>query len=454
MNVELRKAANVKARLWNKYLSSKTGRNWELFRKQRNITAAIRRRSIQNYFSERCDGGPQNKNFFKTIKPFLSNKAHVQSDIMLEIEGSVTSDQNKISEHFNKFFVNIASSIGDEQINSENYNSVSDYVDKCVTHYENHPSVLMINDNFNKCNFEFRSTTPNEMASVLSKLDATKATGPDLIPTKIVKYCKDIFLIPLCNIFNSIIRSRIFPSIAKLANIIPIFKKEDALFDKNYRPVSILSCFSKVFERLLSLQLSTFLNSILHERIAAFRRGHSCEAVLTRLVEDWKRALDDGRSISVIMMDLSKAFDCMPHSLLIAKLQAYGMGRQAVEIFASYLTGRSQRVKLQSVESEWRQALKGVPQGSILGPILFNLFINDLYGFIKEADLSNYADDNTVSAVGKDVQTAVDLSKSETEVAISWFTNNQMEANAPKFHHILITNAKSVPDYEMKEKKR
>ena len=148
-------------------------------------------------------------------------------------------------------------------------------------------------------------------------------------------------------------------------------------------------------------------------------------------------------------MDLSKAFDCMPHSLLIAKLYAYGMGRQAVEIFASYLTGRLQRVKLQTAESEWVQAIKGVPQGSILGPILFNIFVNDLFGFIKKADLSNYADDNQLSAIHDNLDTAIKMSKSESEVAIEWFSSNHMEANASKFHHMLITPARSVPDYEV-----
>ncbi len=106
MNAELRKAAAVKARLWNKYKSSKTPRNWELFRRERNKVTSLRRKSIAQYFRERCDGGPSNKSFFKTIKPFISNKAHVNSDIMLETEGTVISDQQQVSDHMNDFFAN------------------------------------------------------------------------------------------------------------------------------------------------------------------------------------------------------------------------------------------------------------------------------------------------------------------------------------------------------------
>ena len=125
------------------------------------------------------------------------------------------------------------------------------------------------------------------------------------------------------------------------------------------------------------------------------------------------------------------------------------MDRQAVEIFASYLTSRFQRVKLQTAASEWVQSIKGVPQGSILGPILFNIFINDLFGFINKAELSNYADDNQLSAISKDFNTAIEMSKSESEVAVEWFADNHMEANASKFHHMVISPSISTPEYNL-----
>ena len=138
-------------------------------------------------------------------------------------------------------------------------------------------------------------------------------------------------------------------------------------------------------------------------------------------------------------MDLSKAFDSMPISLLISKLHAYGMHKNAIHLIASYLTNRSQRAKISNVYSNWLFLEKGVPQGSVLGPSLFNIFINDIYGFIKKADLFNYADDNTLAYISNNVQEIEQVLTAESNVAINWFYINMMEANPDKFQVMLLS---------------
>ena len=154
---------------------------------------------------------------------------------------------------------------------------------------------------------------------------------------------------------------------------------------------------SKLNERLLSDQLSAHFNNIFHNFFAAFRASYGCQTTLLRKVEDWKAALDKNMCIGAFLMDLSKAFDCLPHDLLLAKLKAYGANEEPCNLMGSYLSNRHQRVKNVKNVSSWSTIIKGVPQGSILGSLLFNIFINDIFYFVTKTTLYNYADDNTVS---------------------------------------------------------
>jgi hypothetical protein len=164
--------------------------------------------------------------------------------------------------------------------------------------------------------------------------------------------------------------------------------------------------------------------------------------VLIRLLEEWKVGLDDGNFVGAILMDLSKAFDCISHDLLIAKLSAYGFEKSALEYIYSYLKGRQQAVKINGISSKLLTTLAGVPQGSILGPILFNLFINDFYYIFKEANLHGFADDNTLSTKSKFLDQLIYTLNNESNVAIDWLDNNQMLANADKFQAIVLSKSK------------
>ena len=163
--------------------------------------------------------------------------------------------------------------------------------------------------------------------------------------------------------------------------------------------------------------------------ITAYRKGHSTQHVLIRLIEEWKKGLDNDKFVGSIIMDLSKAFDCIPHDLLIVKLHVYGFQLTALKYVYSYLKGRRQCVKVNGVQSKFMTMLAGVPQGSILGPILFNIFINDFYYYFDVAKLHGFADDNILSGESKELEDLKTIINAEWKIALNWLENNKMLAN-------------------------
>ena len=332
------------------------------------------------------------------------------------------------------YFSNIASSIGfnDGILNAET----------AINTHKNHPSISKIRQIHcdRRDSFDFNLVNDSYVETKLKKINPRKATGYDTIPGKLIRLAHSELASPICRVLNCCIATRTFPGVMKLAELSPVFKKNDNLTKGNYRPVSVLSCISKVYESILNDQLVAYFCDMFNKLVSAFRKGYSCQSLLIRLIDDWKNALDNNNIIGAVFMDLSKAFDCLSHSLLIAKLNAYGMTYSSCCLLSDYLTDRKQRVKLGSSRSTWNDITKGVPQGSILGPLLFNVFMNDLFFFIERCSLYNYADDNSLSAVSKDISEVIGSLKHDCQVSIDWFENNGMQANPDKFHFMLLSS--------------
>ena len=156
------------------------------------------------------------------------------------------------------------------------------------------------------------------------------------------------------------------------------------------------------------------------------------------MIETWRKYLDENKIVGATLMDLSKAFDCLPHDLLVVKLEAYGFDNKVLKLMLFYLSGRKQCVKIRNSFSLLKLILSGIPQGSILGPILFNIFINDIF-FLLGSDLHNFADDNTITAVAETIQGLINSPEVKTSNAIKWMKDNDMIANPDKFKAIMLT---------------
>ncbi|XP_062612802.1 uncharacterized protein LOC134274545, partial [Saccostrea cucullata] len=317
MNKELRKAIYNKKMLHNKYQTCRSSKNWEAYRVQRNYVTKLKNKSVNNYFLERCTGGPKSKDFWPTIKPFLTNKGScAQKDTVLLENDVIETDQSKIPGIFNDFFVNVAKNIGNSNLSTD----------------DNHPSVKAIRENLPQLSdqsFQFKPIDEEFISKQISKINTRKATGIDGISPKILHYAKPVIISPLTKLVNMSLSSSVFPDSLKIAQVVPIHKKNSVLDKGNYRPVSVLPALSKVFENAINTQISNYFEKIFNPYLAAFRSGYGCQSTLLRITEDWKRALDENKYVAAILMDLSKAFDCLPHDLVLLKLKSYGLSPPA-----------------------------------------------------------------------------------------------------------------------------
>ena len=272
-------------------------------------------------------------------------------------------------------------------------------IDDILCEYDDHDSIKYIrSENPNGESFEFSSVCAEKVKSMLDDIDSSKAAGFDNIPPKLLKSASQELAEPVTYLVNQSIRISHFPHDLKKAELSPLYKCKDDLIFTNFRPVSVLTSLSKLFERVYNDQMGEHFMELLFSFLSAFRRHFGCHHVLTKLIDDCKSALFRGKKVG-LLLDLSKAFDCLHHRFLLCKLHAYGMSREACKLIIPYLRNRLQRVKIASVESDWSYMIKGVPQGSVLGPILFNIFLNDIY-FVLSHDISiyNYADDNAIGS--------------------------------------------------------
>ena len=289
--------------------------------------------------------------------------------------------------------------------------------------------------------FEFCTLSQMEVSSAVDAIKMSRSFDYFGLNAMMIKHVKSLIVAPLTELFNTCIRTGNFPDVFKIANVTPIHKKGEINDPSNYRPISILPVFSKVFELLLKNQLVAFLenNNILNDNQHGFRAGRSTGSAIAAFVDRVVSCFEDGEYCSVMFLDLSRAFDCVCHELLIRKLYMYNVLPNSVKLLASYLSNRRQCVNYEKEKSAVGSLTSGVPQGSILGPVLFLLYINDFSNAPAVGDSLLYADDTTIFSRGNCMSDVLTVSETRVVAAKEWFDANGLTLNETKTEKLLFT---------------
>ena len=442
MNKTLSKAIMNRSRLKNKYHNNPNALNKANYNKQRNYCVNVLRREKKKYYgSLNINTFTDNKKFWNTINPFFSEKNTLSRKITLIENETIVSTDAKVADIMNNFFSNTVNKLGIEGYKTECVSDKNtDNVNRAIYKFKNHPSISKIKEKvLDNEKFSFSRCSLKDIEDKINALNKNKPTTSNTIPAKILKEYRDICSNFLHIFYDDCILKSEFPDAMKMADITPAHKKDDKTSKENYRPVSILSSTSKIFEKMIYEDVSHYMDNKLSPYLCGFRKGYSTQHCLIVMLEKWKKALDKKNVAGALLTDLSKAFDCLNHELLIAKLDAYGFDHASLYLILSYLTGRKQRTKVNNSYSDWSQIESGIPQGSIMGPLLFNIYINDLFYFINEDRVTNYADDTTPYNIEKNVENVISNLQVDSETLLNWFNDNFFKLNADKCK-LLVTN--------------
>jgi len=295
--------------------------------------------------------------------------------------------------------------------------------------------------------FKLQPISLNEIEKEIDKLNPKKTTGPYSIPITILKLIKDKVSQPLLHIFNLSFSLGKFPDGFKYAKVTPIFKNGSRLTVSNYRPISLLSVFSQMLEKLMCFRLSKYLNKheILSNKQFGFREKHFTLHAILSITDQIQNAIESNQYCCGVFLDLSKAFDTLDHNILLNKLSYYGIEGIAMSWFISYLRDRQQFVEIGKIKSSVCPILCGVQQRSVLGLMLFLLYINDFHRSSGTLTFNLLADDSNLFLSNKNSQTLVSSLNEQLSNIYNWLCSNKLSLNVDKFNHVLFrTHQKKI----------
>ncbi len=419
------KSIKTRNKLYIKFIKHPNDENKRNYVKYRNKLTRLIKISCKKYYTDKFNMYKYNiKNTWQTINNVIGKSSRPKSPPYFLDGAHKISDPEIVSNKFNSFFANIGPKLA-SQIQSSS--SFSDFLD------DPQPNTIF-----------FNPTDEMEILDIVKKFKNGKSAGADDVSPTIVKRVISLISKPLAHIFNLSLSTGVFPSALKVAKVIPVFKKDDPHIFSNYRPISLLPCFSKILERLIYNRLDNFLTrfNILHENQYGFRKHHSTDLALLDIYNNISSSLELNHHTIGIFLDLSKAFDTINHDILLSKLHHYGIRGLALDLLSSYLSSRLQYTSYDSHLSGLLPVSCGVPQGSILGPLLFLLYVNDIPSSSKHFSFVLFADDTNIFLSHPNLNTLTHIFNTELIKVSNWFKANKLSLNVSKTNYIHFSKKK------------